>query len=50
MAVLHLLEFGDNVVVAGFFGGGETLLEVRATGIDWFVEDHNLTKRSNVAE
>jgi len=50
MAVLDLLEFGDNVVVAGFFGGSETLLEIRATGIDWFVEDNDLTERSKVAE
>ena len=50
VTVLHLLQFADNVVVAGLLGGGETLLEIRATGIDWFVEDHNLTKRSEVAE
>jgi len=50
VAVLHLLQFADNVVVAGLLGGGETLLEIRATGIDWFVEDHNLAERSEVAE
>jgi len=35
VTVLHLLEFGDNVLMAGFPGVGETLLEVPATRIDW---------------
>jgi hypothetical protein len=33
VAVLQLLEFSDNVVVASFFGGGQTLLEIRALGL-----------------
>jgi len=47
---LHLLEFFDHVVIAGFFGGAETLLEICATGIDWFVEDNDFTEHSEVAE
>ena len=50
VAVLHLLEFLDHVIVVGLLGGGQTLLEIRATGIDWFVEDDDLTECSEVAE
>jgi len=50
MTVFQFLEFLNDIVVAGLLGGGETLLEIRATGIDWFVEDDALTGRSEVAE
>jgi hypothetical protein len=50
VAVLHLLEFCDNVVVAGLLSGIETLLEIRAAGVAWLVEDDGLTERSEVAE
>ncbi|GAA3880262.1 hypothetical protein GCM10022627_36640 [Haloarcula argentinensis] len=50
MTVLHLLEFGNNIIVPGFLGSVETLLEIRATGIDWLMEDDDLSECSEVAE
>jgi hypothetical protein len=50
VAILHPLESGGNVVVTGFLGSSETLLEVLAPWVDLFVEDDDLTEYSEVAE
>ena len=33
VTVLHLLEFLNDIIVAGLLGGGETLLEIRPRGL-----------------